>query len=364
MHFSLTQDSITSGAAASPKPIVLVLSCADGQLESQELSPYADVITLSELTDCTQLTDQVCSCCVSMMVGPNVNVDPILLDRCPRLKIVLRHGIGFDNIDINHAGRLGIIVCNIPDYGVEEIADTVMAHTLSLFRQTTAMHNAILENKKVTCYETSSSLKCARRIRGKTLGLIGLGKTGIAVALRAMAFGFKVIFCDPYTSNGLDRAIGGLERSESVMDVIAKSDCVSLHCVLTKDTKHLINSSMLGLFKKGAFLVNVSSGALVEEEALARALKQGRLGGAALDVHESEPFSFEDSPLKEAPNVICTPHIAWYSNESFLELRMSAIQMVKLVFSKDHGVNVQDCVNKDFLDQDACRARWCADETD
>ena len=346
--------------ATSLKPVVLVLSCTDGQVETQELSSYADVKTYANLTDNCQIPDETCCRCVGIMVGPHIKVDSTLLNRCPRLRIVLRHGIGFDNVDIEHAGRLGIIVCNVPDYGVEEVADTAMAHILALFRQTTAMHSAVLEGKKLMGYEDyCTSVKGARRVRGKTLGLIGLGKTGIAVALRARVFGFNVIFYDPYTSHGLDKAIGGLERFQSVGDLIAKSDCVSLHCMLTKETKHMINANMLKLFKRGSYLVNVSRGALIDEEALAKALKEGRLGGAALDVHENEPFSYDSSPLLGAPNLICTPHIAWYSKESFMELRISAIQTVKLAFSSVQGVNIQDCVNSEYLDKEACQARWC-----
>lgn len=325
----------------------------------------ADVRSFSVLTDTAQVSDETCNRTVGMMVGPLVMVDERFLSRCPRLRIVVRHGIGFDNIDVEYAGRLGIIVCNVPDYGVEEVADTAMAHILSLFRQTTYMHSAVLDGKQMTSYEDyCTTVKNARRVRGKTLGLIGLGKTGIAVALRARAFGFHVIFYDPYTSHGLDKAIGGLERHHTVGDLISKSDCVSLHCMLTKETRHMINANTFKLFKKGSFLVNVSRGPLVDEGALAQALKEGRLGGAALDVHEQEPFSYDESPLKSAPNLICTPHIAWYSKESFLELRISAIQTMKLALSSVQGVNIQNCVNSDFLDKDACQKRWSPPEAD
>ena len=345
------------------KPVVLILCCTDGQLESQELSALADLKTFTNLTDNAQITSATCARCVGIMVGAKVKVDAALLNRCPKLRIVLRHGIGFDNIDIEYAGKLGIIVCNVPNYGVEEVADTAMAHILALFRQTTYMHDAVLEGKTLQSYEDyCTTIKNARRIRGKTLGLIGLGKTGIAVALRARVFGFRVIFYDPYTSHGLDKAIGGLERYHSVGDLVSKSDCVSLHCMLTKETRHMINANMFNLFKKGSFLVNVSRGQLIEEESLVQALKEGRLGGAALDVHEHEPFVYSESVLKGAPNLICTPHIAWYSKESFMELRISAIQTMKLALNSVQGVNIQDCVNSEYLDKEACQARWCSIE--
>ena len=341
------------------KPVVLLLTCTDGQVECQELASFANVKSYASLTDTAQIPDETCALTVGIMTGPAVVIDAALLNRCPRLRIVIRHGIGYDNIDVEYAGAMGIIVCNVPDYGIEEVADTAMSHILALFRQTTFMHQALTEGKKLHSYEDyCTNIRNARRIRGKTLGLIGLGKTGIAVALRARAFGFHVIFYDPYTSHGLDKAIGGLERYYTVGDLISRCDCVSLHCMLTKETRHMINSNTFKLFKKGSFLVNVSRGALVDEEALAKALKDGRLGGAALDVHENEPFSYGDGPLSNLPNLISTPHIAWFSKESFAELRMSAIHTMKLALSSMQGVNIQNCVNSDFLNKEACQARW------
>lgn len=340
--------------------MILVLTCTDGQLETQELSSCADVKIFYHIRDSSELSDEICTQCVGIILGTQLITGLTMLQRFPNLKIIVRHGIGFDNVDLEVAGRLGIIVCNVPDYGVEEVADTAMAHILGLFRQTTSMHAAIEKGKVVEGYEEIfANAKGATRIRGKTLGLIGLGKTGMAVALRAKVFGFNAIFCDPYTTPGLDKAIGGLERYKSMEELIQKSDCVSLHCMLTKETKHVINSDTLKLFKKDSFLVNVARGPLIDEEALAAALKDGRLAGAALDVHEHEPFSYNASVLKGAPNLICTPHIAWYSKESFVELSMRAIQTVKQVFSSLKEVDMQRCVNSKFLDKDAQQARWC-----
>ena len=342
------------------KPVVALLSCMDSRLK-QELSSVKNFDTFPEITNISQLPDEACLRCVGIVAGVDARVDFLLFNRCPKLRIVLCYGGGFDKVDIQSAGRLGILVCNVPSYAVEEVADTAMAHILALFRQTTSMHTAIKEGKKLCSYEDyCTTVKGARRIRGKTLGLIGLGKTAIAVALRAQAFGFNVIYCNTHTSpqGGLDKAIGSLERCPSIASLVSKSDCVSLHCMLTAETKHIINANMFKLFKKGSFLVNVSRGALIEEEALAAALKEGRLGGAALDVHEHEPFSYKESSLKESSNLICTPHLAWYSEESYQELRASAIQAMTLACNGTQDINLQDCVNSEHLDHDACRVRW------
>jgi len=164
------------------KPVVLLLTCTDGQVECQELASFANVKSYASLTDTAQISDETCALTVGVMTGPTVAIDAALLNRCPRLRIVIRHGIGYDNVDVEYAGAMGVIVCNVPDYGIEEVADTAMSHILSLFRQTTFMHQALTEGKKLHSYEDyCTNIRNARRIRGKTLGLIGLGKTGIAV---------------------------------------------------------------------------------------------------------------------------------------------------------------------------------------
>ena len=341
------------------KPLVLVVSCTDGQMESRELSGVADVMAFPEITDTEELPNEVCSQVFGMIVGINCLINRPLLDRCPKLRTVVRFGIGFDNVDIEYAGGLGILVCNVPDYGIEEVADTALAHILTLYRQTILLHQAICQGEAVGQYkEVISVAKHSRRIRGKTLGLVGLGKTGAAVAVRAKAFGFHVIFYDPFIADGWDKAIGGIERFQSLSELVKKSDCVSLHCMLNVDTTHMINESLLRVFKKGAFLVNVARGGLVDESALANALKQGWIGGAALDVHEKEPFCLKDSPLNNAPNLICTPHIAWYSKESHNELKTGAIKGIQRAVSSSDPLSIPNVVNKRYLNSDATQARW------
>lgn len=344
----------------SDKPVILLLACTDGELESQEFASIADVKPYPAVTNCSEVSADDCSKCVAIMVGVGLEVDTAMLNRCPKLRIVVRTGIGYDDIDIERAGCLGIAVCHVPNYGVEEVADTAIAHVLALFRQTTFLHEAVKEGKMMNTYEDYRiNASGARRIRGKTMGLIGLGNTGIAVALRARSLGFNIIYFDPYTSHGLEKAVGGIKRYDSVSDVISRSDCVSLHCMLTDETKHMINATTLKLFKKDAFLVNVSRGMLIDGKALAEALKEGRIGGAALDVHEEEPLSYESSPLKGVPNLICTPHSAWYSKESFMELRESGIQRMKEALTGLKGPkDIPDCVNKRHLIIEAGEDRW------
>jgi len=151
-----------------------------------------------------------------------------------------------------------------------------------------------------------------KRVRGQILGLIGFGRIGIATARRAKTFGFDVRFYDPYVRDGVDKATN-VTREESLTELLESSDCISLHCNCTEENKNIINATTLASFKKGAFLVNTARGDLINEADLAQALKSGHLAGASLDVHCSEPFIKGKGPLGSAPNLLCTPHSAWYS---------------------------------------------------
>ncbi|KAG8508624.1 C-terminal-binding protein 1 [Galemys pyrenaicus] len=305
------------------------------------------------------------------------------LEKFKALRIIVRIGSGFDNIDIKSAGDLGIAVCNVPAASVEETADSTLCHILNLYRRATWLHQALREGTRVQSVEQIREVASgAARIRGETLGLIGLGRVGQAVALRAKAFGFNVLFYDPYLPDGTERALG-LQRVSTLQDLLFHSDCVSLHCGLNEHNHHLVNDftvkqvpllpassvgtlgqATTGTFwcgdvgglmpqhmrmRQGAFLVNTARGGLVDEKALAQALKEGRIRGAALDVHESEPFSFSQGPLKDAPNLICTPHAAWYSEQASIEMREEAAREIRRAITGRIPDSLKNCVNKDHL---------------
>uniref|UniRef100_A0A8C9Q658 C-terminal-binding protein 1 n=1 Tax=Spermophilus dauricus TaxID=99837 RepID=A0A8C9Q658_SPEDA len=243
----------------------------------------------------------------------------------------------------------GIAVCNVPAASVEETADSTMCHILNLYRRTTWLHQALREGTRVQSVEQIREVASgAARIRGETLGIIGLGRVGQAVALRAKAFGFSVLFYDPYLSDGMERALG-LQRVSTLQDLLFHSDCVTLHCGLNEHNHHLINDFTVKQMRQGAFLVNTARGGLVDEKALAQALKEGRIRGAALDVHESEPFSFSQGPLKDAPNLICTPHAAWYSEQASIEMREEAAREIRRAITGRIPDSLKNCVNKDHL---------------
>nr|KAF6386416.1 C-terminal binding protein 1 [Myotis myotis] len=289
-----------------PRPLVALLDGRDCTVEMPILKDVATV-AFCDAQSTQEIHEKVLNEAVGALMYHTITLTREDLEKFKALRIIVRIGSGFDNIDTKSAGDLGIAVCNVPAASVEETADSTMCHILNLYRRTTWLHQALREGTRVQSVEQIREVASgAARIRGETLGIIGLGRVGQAVALRAKAFGFNVLFYDPYLPDGTERALG-LQRVSTLQDLLFHSDCVSLHCGLNEHNHHLVNDFTVKQMRQGAFLVNTARGGLVDEKALAQALKEGRIRGAALDVHESEPFSFSQGPLKDAPNLICTP---------------------------------------------------------
>jgi len=243
------------------------------------------------------------------------------LDRC---RIIARFGIGVDNVDIMAATRAGIVVTNVPDYCIDEVSDHALALLLALVRK------VVLANQQVQAgrWEMQAVVPI-HRLRGHTLGLVGFGKIPRALTPKAQAFGVRVIACDPYVS---DELMASLEVERVTFDeLLQTADYVSVHAPLTPDTRHMFNADAFRQMKPGALLVNTVRGPLIDEQALANALDEGRLAAAALDVLPCEPPA--NSPLLGRDNVILTPHIAFYSEESLVELQTKAAQEVVRVLS-------------------------------
>ncbi|KAK2154235.1 hypothetical protein LSH36_274g06065 [Paralvinella palmiformis] len=262
---------------------------------------------------------------------------------------LLYHHITLSREDLKKFKALRIAVCNVPGYGVEEVADTTLCLILNVYRRTYWLANMIREGKKIAGPEAlRESSQGSARIRGDTLGIVGLGRVGTAVALRAKVFGFTVVFYDPYLPDGIEKSLG-ITRVYTLQDLLFQSDCVSLHCSLNEHNHHLINDYTIKQMRPGAFLVNTARGGLCDEHAIAAALKDGRIRAAALDVHENEPFSFSNSPLKDCPNVICTPHSAFYSDQSVTELREMAAGEIRRAIVGRIPDSLRNCVNKEFF---------------
>ena len=252
------------------------------------------------------------------------------IERLERCKLIVRGGVGVDNVDLEFARQQGIPVANVPDYGSEEVADTAIAMILALTRGVHLLNSRLRARQGAWSYEQVVPL---RRLRGRTFGVVGLGRIGTAAALRAKALGMDVVFYDPYKPDGYDRALG-VCRAETLEELLAQSLAVSMHCPLTDETRHMIGAAAIAKMPRGSYLVNTSRGGVVDTRALPDALASGQLAGAGIDVLEKEPPP-DDDPLLVAwrdPNhaahhrLILNPHAAFYSEEGLLDIRRKSAE--------------------------------------
>ncbi|MCW8130272.1 MAG: C-terminal binding protein [Planctomycetota bacterium] len=249
---------------------------------------------------------------------------PVTADGIRRLRgcrALIRNGVGYDSIDADAAAQHGIPVCNVPDYGTEEVADHALALALALCRQLFPLDR----EAKALRWRIPEPGRL-RRLRELTFGVVGLGRIGTAAALRAKALGFQVSFYDPYLSNGVDKALG-LRRAGTLDELLRASDVLSIHCPLTPETRHLIGARELALMKPSAYVVNTARGAIIEKAAIFEALRAGRLGGAGLDVVEDEPLASAEEAA--TPNLIVTPHAAFCSVEGRREMRATSARIAR-----------------------------------
>lgn len=257
----------------------------------------------------------------------------------PDLKGIVRYGVGVDNIDLESATRHGVQVCNVPDYGTFEVADHALALMMGLTRGIVKADNQV--KKGGWDYAEMAPLM---RLSCMTVGVVGLGRIGIAFAKRVHALGCKVIGFDVYTKHVEENEELNFIETMSLDEVLKNADLISLHCGLNKDNFEMMNAATFAKMKKGAMLVNVARGGLVNEADLAAALKSGQLGGAGIDVTQKEPLP-ADNPLHQAdvPNLILTPHMAWYSVQAASDLKTKcAEEAVRIAL----GQKVRCPVNK------------------
>ncbi|KAF2122561.1 C-terminal binding protein [Lophiotrema nucula] len=269
------------------------------------------------------------------------------LDLFPKLKIVLRMGVGYDRLDRVSLAKRNITVCNIPDYGTCEIADHALALALTL-RRGVALHH---DMQRFT--ETPSWLyipsPLIHRIQAKTFGILGLGRIGMATAMRAKAFGWDVIFYDPYLLNGVDKALG-LERVKDTQELFRRSTTLSLHCPCTRETRGMIGYELLSLMPFGSILVNTARGEIVDLDGVERCLKEGNLMAVGFDVLPIEPIPKVGAhPLIQAyrnreewlmGRMVITPHTAFYSPESYVDIRIKSAETMRDVLIDGGMLNV------------------------
>lgn len=237
--------------------------------------------------------------------------------------LVIRYGVGVDNVDLPAARELRVRVANVPDYGSDTVADHAVACLLALLRGLLVYDRSIREDG----WCAPGRVRPLPGFGSMTVGLVGTGRIGLAVHDRLRAFGFRVVAYDPYADPAAlaGRGDGGGPALVELPELLAAAHAVSLHAPATEETRHLIDAAAIGAMRPGAVLVNTSRGSLVDTGALARAIAGGHLAGAALDVFEAEPLP-ADSPLRALQNVILTPHAAFYSDDSIARLQRLAAE--------------------------------------
>lgn len=287
----------------------------DLEIERATLAGVAAELVVAHATDAATLAELATDVDAIMTTWARVSKE--VLTAAKKCRIVARLGIGLDNIDVEFATRQGMLVTNVPDYCLGEVAEHALALIMSLGRKVAFYHQAT----KTGRYELAAGAQL-RRLVGQTVGIVGFGNIGRTLAAKAVALGFRVL-----AFSRRPETIASPVEFAPLETLLAQSDYVSLHLPSNAETKHIIGRAELGRMKPTAYLINTARGALVDEQSLAEALAANRLAGAALDVQQAEPPDLSQPPFSD-PRVIITPHAAFYSLESVSELRRRAARQV------------------------------------
>jgi D-3-phosphoglycerate dehydrogenase/C-terminal binding protein len=310
--------------------------------EEKILGDLADVVALQvehedELVGKIEDADAI-------MLYHFISLSKKTIDRLTNCKLIVRCGAGYDNVDHQFARSKGTPVANVPDYGTEEVADSAIGLALTLARGSYFLNSRLRRGETPWSYAQAGSIK---RLRGLTFGIIGFGRIGKATGLRAKALGMRVVYYDRYVPDGTDKSLG-VEREESLDDLLAQSHIVSCHCFLNEETHHIMDAQAIAKMPEGSFLVNTSRGGVVDAQAVVDSLESGHLAGAGIDVLETEPPA-DDDPVLNAwrdpdhpahDRLIINPHSAFYSDEGLLDMRIKGSQNCRRVLTGEAPRNV------------------------
>jgi D-3-phosphoglycerate dehydrogenase len=302
--------------------LVTDISWPDTEIERRVLEAIGAELVLAptgeeaELVELVRDADAILTCFAQ--------VTPAVVAAGTRLQVIGRYGIGVDNIAVDAATARDIPVTNVPAYCLDEVAEHVLAMILSLERGLHRYDRAVREG------DWSLTVGAPpRRIRGRTLGIVGFGRIGEALAQRAHAFGLEVVAYEPA---GPDRVVAAGARPLGLLELAAASDYVSLHAPLTDGTRGMIGREFLGAMPSGSYLINAARGGLIDQDALVQTLGSGGIAGAGLDVFVPERLA-PDHPLMRSDRVLATPHTAFYSEESMVELARLAAENVAAILA-------------------------------
>lgn len=318
----------------------------DGALERPILGSHLD-LRVDLWRDPASVNAELLRTADGLLVWHQVALDAAAIGRLEKCRVIVRAGVGFNNIDVAAAARRGIPVCNTPDYGTAEVADHALALLLALERGLIPFEHAMRADPAggfdYRVYEDG------RRLAGRTFAVLGLGRIGTAAALRAKAFGLKVVAFDPYLPRGQEIALG-VERVESLAELLSRADILSLHAPLTAETAKVIGAAALKQLKPGATIINTARGGLIDLEALHEAMKSGRVRSAGIDVFPEEPPSPPPALLRAhyarepwiAGRLVVSPHAAWSSVESRRYARTKSAETILAFFVRGE---LRNCVN-------------------
>ena len=280
----------------------------------------------------------------AVMLYHNLSLTAATIERLEDCDLIVRCGVGFDNVDHSYARQRGIPVANVPDYGTEEVADSAIGMALALTRGIHFYNQRMRSNPDPWMYHVSPSLY---RHRGRVFGIVGMGRIGTATARRALAMGMDVRFYDPFKPDGYDKA-NGVSRVETLEELMRESFILSLHCPLNEESRHLINAKTLQWLPEGSYLVNTSRGDVVDTDAIPDALASGRLAGAAIDVLAEEPPS-PNNPLLVAwrdpahpayERLLINPHSAFFCEEGLEDMRRKGAEACRRALTGERLRNI------------------------
>lgn len=308
-------------------------------------------IVLHRAVDPSDIPEDDWRSCDAIVIWQLMPLGAEVIERLDKCRIIVRAGVGFDGIDIAACARRGIPVCNCPDYGTTEVADHALGLYLALVRGIAFFQDALRADPVEGWDWTAPPL--IGRARGRSFGVVGMGRIGTATARRARAFDMPVLFYDPYLPDGQELALG-FERVRRLEDLLERADVVSLHTPLTDETRGMIGAAAFGRMKEGAVLINTARGAIVDLDALHEALRSRRIAGAGIDVLPAEPPD-PDHPLIRAfragegwlaGRFLLTPHAAFYSEAGMADLRRKPVETVLAYLGENR---LRNCVNLDLL---------------